>query len=214
MKYRYLFPMVSLLVFTCKQAPRGEEAVHGDPEKISAYDTTQTVLKVDTSASRIEWLGTKIGGSHAGEIRLNGGILNLKNGLPVSGVFTMNMNSIVNTDIPDVDPIPKMKLVQHLKGGDFFNVEEFPLSTFEITSVVAEEDKQKIKLSGNLTLRGVSRNITFMAEVEEDSADSFKAFASFNIDRKEWGISYKGLKDEMIHDQVNLKIYLQARKAV
>lgn len=194
----------------CKQAPRGIPAEHGQARAVAEDDESATLLEVDTSASKIIWKGTKIGGWHAGEVRLAGGKLRVQGMIPVSGAFDIDMESIINTDIPDSDPVPKRKIVDHLKGPDFFNVSEFPQSTFQITSVEPADEDNKILLSGNLTIRGITRNITFLADIEP-AGDVFRAFADFNIDRQEWGVSYRGAKDQMVHDQMNLKVVLVAR---
>jgi polyisoprenoid-binding protein YceI len=203
---RHLLYLSILTWVSCKQAPKGVPAEHSQAQDvIPEEEDGARLLHVDTQASKIIWKGTKIGGWHAGEIKLQDGRIRIKEDMPVSGEFHINMNSIVNTDIPDSDPVPKKKIVDHLKGPDFFDVEQYPLSTFQITAVSATDQQNKIKLSGNLTLRGVNRNITFLADVEPGE-DSLRAFADFNIDRQQWGVSYRGPKDQLVHDQVNLKL--------
>jgi polyisoprenoid-binding protein YceI len=57
------------------------------------------------------------------------------------------------------------KLTGHLKSADFFNVEKFSQSTFELTCLKSVSD-DNYQVSGNLTLNGTSKNITFPASAK------------------------------------------------
>ena len=117
------------------------------------------------------------------------------------------MTSINNHDL--TDPEYKGKLENHLKSEDFFAVEKHPTSKFEITEVKDLTDN-KVSVSGNLTLRDVTKNITYEAEVLESSDAKFVAKADFNINRKDWGVAYEGMKDDLISNEINFKINLIA----
>lgn len=65
--------------------------------------------------------------------------------------FTVDMNS-VNTSVEMRD--------NHLKTNDFFNVEKFPTMTFESKSI-KKTGKDKYKLEGNLTIRNITKPVTF-----------------------------------------------------
>ena len=52
---------------------------------------------------------------------------------------------------------------KHLKGPDFFNVKEFPTASFKSKSVKALDDKT-YEVSGDLTLRGVTKEVTVRLE--------------------------------------------------
>jgi polyisoprenoid-binding protein YceI len=66
-------------------------------------------------------------------------------------------------------------------------------------------------ISGNLTLKGVTKNIEFPARITV-SGNAAEAIAKFNIDRKEWGIVYAGKPDDLIRDAVHLGISIKAAK--
>src|SRR5690606_19746327 len=118
------------------------------------------------------------------------------------GNFVVDMNSITNEDI--TDPEYKGKLEGHLKSDDFFAVEKYPTSTFEITEV-ADHGDGKVSVSGNLTIRDTTKNITFNAAVSENSATKIVVESDFNINRKDWGVVYAGQKDDLISDEINFK---------
>ena len=123
------------------------------------------------------------------------------------GRFTIDLTTIHNKDL---EGEYKQKLEGHLKSADFFDVENHPEATFEITSVTAGASEGALTISGNLTIRGVSKNITFDATTSQVSEVSVVADADFNIAREDWGVSYKGQADDLISKEINLKIHLVA----
>ncbi len=69
-------------------------------------------------------------------------------------------------------------------------------------------------ISGNLTLKDSTKNISFPAKVSLEG-DKLIANADFNIDRTQWGLNYKGPNnpaDWFIRKEVNLKLNIEATK--
>ncbi|WEK34221.1 MAG: YceI family protein [Candidatus Pseudobacter hemicellulosilyticus] len=197
----------STLLYSCVDNPEGAKADTKD--SVSANGSAAgTELKVDPSASSIAWLGNKISGSHNGTVNITGGSLFVQDSKLTGGNFTIDMTSIKDLDITDTTY--KAKLEGHLKAADFFDVANHPTATFEITSV--SDSASTLKISGNLTLRGTSKNITFNANVTENTGTSLKAKADFNINRHDWGITYPGQKDDAISQEINLKVDLSAKQ--
>lgn len=207
MKKLLIVLAASTALYSCVDNPEGKKA-----ETKDSVSTTTPVagagLKVDAATSSIVWLGNKVSGKHSGTIRISDGNLSVQDGKLSGGKFTVDMTSLANTDITDTTY--KAKLEGHLKSPDFFDVTNHPTATFEITSV-KDAGPNKVNISGNLTLRGVSKNITFDADVVESTATSVKAKADFNINRHDWGITYPGMKDDAISQEINLKVDLQAK---
>jgi polyisoprenoid-binding protein YceI len=79
------------------------------------------------------------------------------------------------------------KLTNHLKSADFFNVREHPKATFQSTAIEAD-GADKLKITGNLTLLGVSQPISFPATVS--TKDGLSLQAAFNIDRTKFGMDF------------------------
>ena len=145
-------------------------------------------LKLDLERSKLFWKGTKMrgAGSHEGEVRIsNGFLLGEKNELS-GGKFDIDMKSISITDIPKSDPVPIKNLTEHLMHADFFDVDNFPFSEFEITEI-NRNSTENLDVSGNLTIRGIRKNITFSA-IQRGKTIS----ARFLIDRFVWNIAYEG----------------------
>ncbi|HSF54029.1 MAG TPA: YceI family protein, partial [Algoriphagus sp.] len=145
-------------------------------------------LKLDLERSKLFWKGTKMreAGSHEGEVRISQGfMLNDKNGLS-GGKFEIDMTSISISDIPKTDPIPIKNLTEHLMHADFFDVDNFPISEFEITDIKIHSS-ENLKVSGNLIIRGITKNVTFSAIQNGNTIST-----QFLIDRFDWNIAYEG----------------------
>jgi len=100
------------------------------------------------------------------------------------------------------------KLTGHLKAPDFFDVENHATAKFEVTAFTKKSESE-YELSGNLTLRGTTRNITFPTQVAV-AGDSVNVKAEFDINRQDFGIAYAGKKDDLIRDAVIIRFDLTA----
>jgi polyisoprenoid-binding protein YceI len=79
------------------------------------------------------------------------------------------------------------RLTNHLKSPDFFNVNEHPTAKFVSKSIESTPDG-KTKITGELTLLGTTKSISFPAAVTTDGGLSLKA--EFPIDRTAFGMNY------------------------
>ncbi len=228
-----------LFLFTiaaCTQAPKADKAEVKEAQEVpkaaekSPTDTnadadaasaaTGNALSVNTEASKLTWIGTKPVGQHNGTIKLKEGKIQVDGDNITGGSFTFDMNSL---DALDSSDDMNAKLAGHLKSPDFFDTEKFPEGKFEITEVKkyeAEGDSEKPMLdgsthtiAGNLTLKGVTKNITFPAIVNMNGG-MMKAKASFNINRTDWGLSYgndESLGDKFIRPTVNVGFDIETK---
>jgi polyisoprenoid-binding protein YceI len=83
---------------------------------------------------------------------------------------------------------------QHLRTNDFFDAENFPKLTFESVKIVPG-DNENYKIHGALTMRGVSKDIAFEAEVSEVIKDPWGnerigISANGKLNRKDFGVSF------------------------
>jgi polyisoprenoid-binding protein YceI len=91
----------------------------------------------------------------------------------------------ITTGTPDRD--------NHLRSPDFLDAEQFPLVTFVSTNLEPNDDRWK--LTGDLTIRGTSRPVTFDMTYEGVATDPYgKSKAAFTavgeIERKDWGLTW------------------------
>ena len=211
MKYITLFLFIGLsasLMTSCQNAPKGEKAVTEAAKKVVAPSMSAKTYKADTGYSKVMWSGSKLAGTHTGTLNLSSGNVEVKGGKVVGGQFTIDMNSLTVTDLKAGEG--KEKLEGHLKNEDFFDVAKNPTAQFAITNV------DKGTVTGNLTLNGMTKSISFPASVDITEKGVSVATNDFTINRTDFGIKYgsasffDGLKDKAINDNVGLKIQFRA----
>jgi polyisoprenoid-binding protein YceI len=108
----------------------------------------------------------------------------------------------------------------HLKSGDFFEVEKFPKASFKSTRVT-EPGEGKLKIEGELTLRGVTKPVTLDATYEGTGADPWggqRAGFSVNtsINRTDYGVSFnKALETGglLVGEKIDLNLEIEAVQA-
>lgn len=174
-------------------------------------------MTVNTETSVLNWKGEKPTGSHNGTVNLKSGTLKIADGKPQAGKFVFDMSSITVDDIEDAED--NAKLTGHLKSTDFFSVDSFPTASFEITEIKQiEAENASHKVSGNLTVKGITKNISFNSNITVNE-EGFTAKAEpFKIDRTEWKVNYNSgkffdnLKDRLIKDDIILSFDVQGKK--
>ena len=83
------------------------------------------------------------------------------------------------------------KLQGHLKSPDFFDVARFPKATFVSTAIAAGGSGAPYTVSGNLTIHGVTKPISFPAQISV-AGNTVTAAATFNVNRRDFGLNYPG----------------------
>lgn len=171
-------------------------------------------VRVSASNSTIKWTGSKIASSHEGNVNIAKGVLAIEHGNLVGGEFSIDMNSIICTDLK-ADKGGN-KIVKHLKNEDFFNVEEFPLAIIRIVRAEKGEGNMYAILA-ELTIKGITNPIKFQANVDVNGKN-FQATANMKIDRTKWGVKYgsgsffDNLGDKAILDKIEFDIFLLSVK--
>ena len=78
---------------------------------------------------------------------------------------------------------------EHLRGSDFFDVENHPEITFAVRSAELRDGDQ-VHVIGQLTARGISRPQSFTAQLADVSADAVTLNAEFSVDREQFGLGW------------------------
>lgn len=157
---------------------------------------------VFTDSSSIEFIGSKVTGSHDGGFKGFTGFFKMgeDDEAPTAGEFVIQMDSLWSDN---------EKLTGHLKGEDFFEIATYPTSTFILTKA-AKTGEGSYDISGNLTLHGEEKNITFPVTASRDG-DTATFEAEFDINRKDFGIDYAGKTDDLIRDEVVIRLDFTAK---
>ena len=82
----------------------------------------------------------------------------------------------------------------------------------DATGQLAVAAGDKVDVTGNLTLHGVTKSITFPAKVNV-TPDAVDVDAEFSINRKDFGVSFPGMKDDLIRDDVVIKLEIRGKKS-
>ena len=216
-QFSLLFSLFAFAI-ACSNAPEGEKVTAEEAQEAPAETAAAGVAYViDSTQSIINWTGTKPGGAHTGTIALSAGSLTVTDDAVSGGTFTIDMNSMKNTDLPAEK---QGDLVGHLSSGDFFEVEKFPTGSFDITGVAATSDVVGAThtVTGNLTMKGVSKSVSIPANINVTEKAVTAVTPAFTINRTEWGINYGStvigtLKDKAINDEIGLVLQLVANPA-
>lgn len=160
-------------------------------------------VDIDAASSSFGFTGSKVTGKHDGSFQKVTGWVALASGKAEGGKLAVevDMSSVKSDD---------ERLTGHLQAPDFFDVARFPKATFESTEIKKGGEKGATHtITGNLDFRGVKKSITFPATITESATD-VTAESEFVINRKDFNIVYPGKADDLIRDEVVLKIKIKA----
>ncbi len=161
-------------------------------------------LPLTAENSKVEFTGSKVTGKHDGGFKAFTGTIDLVNAKPEESNVTVDIDtaSVFSDD---------EKLTGHLKSADFFDVAKFPKAGFTSTKIVPDTAKGagNYTVTGDFNLHGQTKSITFPAKITVTDAD-VAVDAEFSINRKDFGIVYAGKTDDLIRDDVVIKLNLKS----
>lgn len=182
------------------QEPAAEPiAKPADSAKLTSYKFSQ-------DNSKVEFTGAKVTGKHLGSFKTFSGTIRAEEGAAdaSSGEVT------VEIDIASIDA-DVAKLTAHLKTPDLLDAEKYPKATFRSTKV-EKKDGSTYSVTGPFQLHGVTKQITFPATIRL-APEQVEVDAEFAINRKDFDITYPGMPDDLIKDDVLIKLTIRAPKA-
>jgi len=155
---------------------------------------------VKLEGSTIQFTGAKISGSHDGGFSNFSGKVILKDDEVTATTFTIDLSS-TTADHP--------KLVKHLVSKDFFHAEKYENAKFVSSAVIPAKNPGAVthKVDGVLEFHGKSRPLSFPASITVGETET-TVTATFDINRQNWGVSYPGKPDDLIKDDVEVRLNL------
>lgn len=167
----------------------------------------RTTLTIDRAGSEVGFTGAKITDSHTGTFSDFSGTIELGATIPESRVsVAIQIASLV---------IEPARLHGHLLSPDLLDAAGFPTATFESTSITegatgtVGDLPATHTVTGNLTLHGQTRSITFPAIIAMTDTEVTSS-AEFVIDRMTFGIVYPGMPDDLIRPEVVVRFRVRA----
>lgn len=157
---------------------------------------------LDTENSLLTWEISKIvGNHHTGTVAIKEGSLTRENDEFTKGEFIIDMTTITETK-------DNQRFLNHIKSGDFFDVDNYPISTLIIKSITED-----YTVTADLTIMDQTNEISFPARVSTNNG-KLHISADFEIDRTQWGITYgsgsffEDLGDKAIKDEIKYSLEL------
>jgi len=153
------------------------------------------------SGTKLGWSAAKVTSTHTGTVQVKSGSVAIKDGIVTGGTIVMNMETINCTDMGGEYG---KKFENHLNGEDFFSVEKFKESKLVITKY-KKLNANTVTLTGNLTIKGITKPVSFDATVEPSGKKDVKVKGTMVVDRTLYGITYKGMADNLIKDNFEIQ---------
>jgi polyisoprenoid-binding protein YceI len=175
-----------------------------EPAETPALPVGKALAFSGATGSTINFIGSKkVGGSHDGGFKTFTGTFTLAPDKPE--LIAIEADIDMNSTWADDD-----KLTAHLKNPDFFEVETYPSSRFITTDIkpAAETEGSLHTITGNLTLHGVTKSITFPANVAVTD-DEVTLKSEFSIKKSDFGMTFSG-PGGVIYDEVVIKLDVKA----
>lgn len=179
---------------------------------LSGVLPAQNVRQIDVNESVVKWEGSSLlfFHDHYGTVTIRDGILVTDGDHLTSGMITLDMTTIVNTDGEF-----NKGLVDHLKDPDFFDVANYKTANLEIRKV-RYRGKGRLECEGDLTIKDITQPIRFYAtEITDLSGTSYRS--KLKIDRTKWNIKYQSksffddLGDNAISDIIEFEVLIVTR---
>lgn len=206
-----LLVSVALLLAACpdpaKNKPKAEVAPAPAPAAAPVAERAQPLAGAAAYAfsqadSKLLWTGAKVTAKHEGGFNAFSGLIEVVEGDPARSRVRVDIE--LGSVWTDSD-----KLVEHLKSADFFDVAQHARATFVSTAL--EKKEAGWAVTGTLSLHGVEKQLTFPANITLGEG-TVTVTADFAINRKDFGIVYPGRPDNLIADDVAVKLELNAKK--
>jgi len=148
--------------------------------------------------STIGFVGSKVTGRHNGGFKKFAGKVSATDGKIAAGEVKIAMDSTWSDN---------GRLTGHLKSPDFFDTAKYPTASFTVTDIQSNTTNKSV--TGNLDLHGVTKSITFPADIQV-ADDAVTVKAEFAINRRDFNINYSGKANDLIRDNVVLKLDVKA----
>ncbi len=130
-----------------------------------------------------------------------------------AGRILLDMLSIAMTDMPRSERVPSRKVTDHMIGEESFAVTRVPTAEFTIDRS-EHVGANLFRVNGPLTLRGVTKPVTFDMTLWRYEPTALRATARLTIDRMQWGVAFRGsrLTNDLVDDDVQLELDITARQ--
>lgn len=216
---KYLVIAAVILFFgSCSNQEATKETAKSENVELVSSSHTGTYSKIEEE-SHLTWRATHLAGIQPryGKVFIKNANFGIENGELVKAEVQVNLSSLTVENFPEgAEEIEKLR--GHLLSADFFNISQFPEAKFELTNLSKNEGDFNSIATGNLTILGVSKPVSFNANVQVSEKKLSIQSEKFSIDRTDWGLSYniegtEGVPvDYLIANDIEFEIDLSVTK--
>ena len=182
--------------------------------QLGAY--AQQTYHLNIQQSKVLWDARKTMGGHYGYILFSSGGLNYSlSGEPVGGTFTLDMNNMRSSD--HASAADNQKVDNKLKTPQFFNIAKYPTATMSITQISRIGQSTLYKVSGDLTIKGITNAVIFEATIVK-KGKLINVSAKTTVNRVKWHINVQessqtwnaltAFQNTMIADEIGISLTL------
>jgi len=176
----------------------------------AAFAAPQTYV-VDRTHSEADFAVRHLMSRVTGKFDDFGGSITMDRANPAASSVEFRIKTAsINTGAPDRD--------KHLRTPDFFDAEKYPEITFKSTAIKPAKEKNHFDVTGDLTMRGVTKRVTlpveFLGFAKDPWGNERAGFAlETKLNRKDYGINWNQALDNggfLVGDDVSISINLEA----
>jgi len=182
--------MLIILVMISACTNNEKQIASTEAAAVNILKTTNTAtFKKVKPGSYVDWRASHLGGvdPRAGKIYCKNATILVNNGKVSNASIIIDMAQMTVESLPEDEA---QNLVEHLKSADFFHIEKHPTSKFELTHLASLQGEYNSKVTGNLTILGLSKSITFNANINVSENEVSIKSEDFSINRSDWGLTY------------------------
>lgn len=182
-------------------------------QTLSTATTLTGDYVIDPSHSRVGFVAR-----HAMITKVRGGFNVFEGTLHLDGENPADSSAEVTINVASVDTRNEMR-DEHLRTNDFFNAPDFPEITF-VSTAVQQVDAESYKVTGDLTIKGVTKPITVDYEYTGTAKDpygntrvGFEGHASLN--RSDFGVNFNAALETggvVVSEKISLEFEISAIK--
>jgi polyisoprenoid-binding protein YceI len=172
------------------------------------FSTLTGTYTLDPSHSRVGFVAR-----HAMVTKVRGSFNEFDGTATIDGDNPSNSSVQVTIQVASIDTRNQQR-DEHLRTNDFLDVEKYPRITFTSTSVAHDGDND-FEVTGDLTIRGVTKSVTLPLEFQGSATDPFgNARIGFEgslvINRKDWGVNWNAATGVLVSEKVTLEFDVAA----
>lgn len=182
----------------------------------SSTETAVSTWTIDASHSLVEFAA-----KHMMITTVKGRIADVRGTLTIDEENPERSGVEVEFDAASIDTRSEQR-DQHLRSGDFLDVEQFPTLSFRSTRIEGSplSEGDDFKVIGDLTIRGTTREVTLDATYEGRGTDPWGAekvsfSATTKIDRREFGLTWNAALETggvLVSNDIKIHLEIQAAR--